>query len=347
MMDGAVGGWLRRHANLRSGFEYEGLARPVQIITRRISAPWQVVDLTSFDEAERERRFDDLVRESRWLRLAPDKPPMLRFILIRMDALHSRLVINTHHIQIDGWSLPLIVRELMELYRRERVTTSVDPELSRRLTAEARARNLTLNTVMQGVWAALLSRLTGRDDIVFGITVSGRPPEIAGIETMVGLLINTLPARIKIDPGDSFIDMLTRLQGQQTQLLPYQYMGMTEIQKLTGLNEMFDTLLVFENYPDIKSEGATSAELRVADLHGDDNTHYPLTMLILPAARLSIRTDYRSDCFRRDEVETLVRRFVCLLQAFADDAGQSVAAVDLLSADERRQLLVEWNTTEA
>src|SRR6267378_3116314 len=118
-MQAAVEGLLRRHANLRSGFEYEGLARPVQVIPAKIPVPWQVIDLRSFDKTERDGRFEETARESRWLRLAPDKPPMLRFILVRMDALQSWLIVNTHHIQIDGWSVPLIVRELMELYRRQ------------------------------------------------------------------------------------------------------------------------------------------------------------------------------------------------------------------------------------
>ena len=101
---------------------------------------------------------------------------------------------------------------------------------------------------MQAAWAILLGRLTGRDDVVFGVTVAGRPPEIAGIESMVGLFINTLPLRVKLPPG-SRSRAAARVQDSQSRLMAHQHLGLAEIQGLAGLGELFDTLVVFENYP--------------------------------------------------------------------------------------------------
>src|SRR6202012_3576762 len=108
----------------------------------------------------------------------------------------------------------------------EQVVLDLSLELTQALTLQVRALNFTLNTVMQAAWAILLSRMTGRDDVVFGVTVAGRPPEIAGIEEMVGLFINTLPLRLRLRPEESLLSTLTRLQQQQTALLAHQHLGL-------------------------------------------------------------------------------------------------------------------------
>ena len=92
----------------------------------------------------------------------------------------------------------------------EQITLSLSETLTAALTRQARAQGLTLNTFMQAAWAILLGRLTGRDDVVFGVTVAGRPPEIAGIERMVGLFINTLPLRVRLPAGKPLIAVLKR-----------------------------------------------------------------------------------------------------------------------------------------
>ena len=131
----------------------------------------------------------------------------------------------------------------------EQITLSLSESLTAALTRQARTHGLTLNTFMQAAWAILLGRLTGRDDVVFGITVAGRPPEIAGIERMVGLFINTLPLRVRLPASKPLIAVLKELQDGQSRLMAHQHLGLAEIQHLAGLGELFDTLAVFENYP--------------------------------------------------------------------------------------------------
>ena len=117
------------------------------------------------------------------------------------------------------------------------------------MTKHARLHGVTLSTVLQAAWAILLGALTGRDEVVFGVTVAGRPPELAGIESMVGLFINTLPLRIDLPPSRSLLDLLRTMQERQSLLMAHQHVGLSEIQQAAGLGELFDTLLVFENYP--------------------------------------------------------------------------------------------------
>ena len=83
------------------------------------------------------------------------------------------------------------------------------------LRSLARLQQLTLNTLVQGAWGLLLSRYSGEEDVIFGTVVSGRPPDLAGVESMVGMFVNTQPARVKIRPKDSLLSWLKQLQGQQ------------------------------------------------------------------------------------------------------------------------------------
>ena len=131
------------------------------------------------------------------------------------------------------------------------------------LTQQARRQGLTLNTFIQAAWAILLGRLTGREDVVFGVTVAGRPPEIAGIESMVGLFINTLPLRVRLPADKPLIALLRELQERQSQLMAHQHLGLAEIQGLAGLGELFDTLVVFENYPVDHSLSPMQADVRL------------------------------------------------------------------------------------
>ncbi|MFJ4851795.1 condensation domain-containing protein, partial [Streptomyces sp. NPDC088733] len=129
------------------------------------------------------------------------------------------------------------------------VVTELPEDLTTHLTTTARKAGLTLNTLVQGAWAILLARMTGKQDIVFGATVSGRPPELPGVEDIVGLLMNTVPVRARIHPTDTLTTLLTRIQDQQTALIDHTHLPLTEIQQLTGHTTLFDTSTVFENMP--------------------------------------------------------------------------------------------------
>jgi amino acid adenylation domain-containing protein/non-ribosomal peptide synthase protein (TIGR01720 family) len=409
---------LHRHPNLRSAFKHQELVRPVQIIPRDISLQFQTLDFSSLEHDECERRIAELVAKERVTRFQLDTSPLFRFYLVRCSPQKSsshisssqqfRLLLTTHHILIDGWSLPLMLRELLSLYAHrgspadlprvtpfrdylvwlsrqdrkaseaawrealagledgtrmsaagslrepkipERIYVVLDEELTGRLNEYARARNLTLNLVMQAAWAALLSRYTGRDDVVFGSTVSGRNPEINGIESMIGLLINTLPTRVQLHSSDSFNDLLSQLSRQQSALLPHQYLGLLEIQRITGLNELFDTLVVFENFPvNHATEAESFAGMRLTEIDTSDSTHYPLSLLLAPGPSLSKQSlimclEYQPDCFAGNFIDALSRRFVRLLEACADNPDQVVSCIDLLSEQERRQIVVEFNQT--
>src|SRR3974390_1136238 len=143
-----------------------------------------------------------------------------------------------------------------------------DEPLTKPLTEQARRHGLTLNTFIQTAWAILLGRLLGRDDVVFGVTLAGRPPELAGVERMVGLFSNTLPLRVRLPPAKPLLDVVKEVQDTQSGLLAFQYLSLAEIQTAIGLGELFDTLVVFENYPiEVNSASSAAGELRLPPPH--------------------------------------------------------------------------------
>ncbi|WP_058042040.1 non-ribosomal peptide synthetase [Streptomyces roseifaciens] len=228
----------------------------------------------------------------------------------------------------------------------------VTGELSETLTAAlmtwARRHELTPNTVVQGVWGVLLGRLLDRRDVVFGATVSGRPPEVAGVEDMVGLFINTLPVRVRWDESESWAELLTRLQEEQSALLEHQHLGLAEIQQLAGARTLFDTTTVFESYPvDSGALEKSGPALRLVDIEAADGTHYPLSLAVIPGRGLRLRLQYRPDAVERDAAETLVTRLRLLLEAVVTHPGQAIGHVDLLTAEERLRLLPKRGNARA
>ncbi|WP_084219649.1 non-ribosomal peptide synthetase [Spirillospora albida] len=224
-----------------------------------------------------------------------------------------------------------------------RVRTRLDADLTAALGARARAQGVTLNTVLQLGWGALLGRLTGSADVVFGAAVSGRPPELAGVEEMIGLFINTLPVRVRVRPCDTVADALTRLQDEQAALMPHHHLGLADIQRLTGTGTLFDTMTVLENYPfDPDAAGTDLGGLTLHGVDGYDASHYPLTFAAVPGRELSFRVDYRTDLYTQDAAERLMRRFVRILEAIAHHPNLPLGRIDVLDGDERDLVLRAW-----
>jgi amino acid adenylation domain-containing protein/non-ribosomal peptide synthase protein (TIGR01720 family) len=227
----------------------------------------------------------------------------------------------------------------------ERVTLDVDPRVAAAIQRRSRELGLTLNTLVQGAWSLLLALTTGRDDVVFGTTVSGRPPEIPGVESMVGLFINTLPVRVRLDSAETVAALLTRVQDEQARLLPHHHLGLADIQRATGLGELFDTLTVVETYPEVAGE--LPGGLAVGLDEANNTTHYPLTLVVLPGERPRILLDHRPDVIGRERAEQLAQRFHTLLGTLAQEPDLLVGRIDALDDAERDLVLRTWNATDA
>ncbi|GAA3093427.1 non-ribosomal peptide synthetase [Streptosporangium carneum] len=210
----------------------------------------------------------------------------------------------------------------------EHLHFELDRAATSALAARARSAGLTLNTVVQVAWALTLCRLTGRDDVVFGATVSGRPPGLARVEEMVGLFVNTVPARVRVRPEESLADLLSRAQREWSRLLDHQYLDPAEIQRQAGLpggGELFDTTTVFYNYPLGEAGlGRPVGELRVTAAQVRDATHYPLVLAATPGDNLRFRLEHRTGAVDREAAAAVEALFREVLDAIATDPGRAV-----------------------
>ncbi|MER6842506.1 amino acid adenylation domain-containing protein [Streptomyces platensis] len=381
LLKASVAALLKRHPNLRAGFRQRANGQPFQVIHREVPLPWEELDLTDRDDAP--RRLAEFLTADRARRFPLDRPPLMRFTLVRLGPDRHRLVLSNHHLLLDGWSTPILVRELFTLYEHggddralppvvpqrsyfswlaaqddagcerawqqalaglagpslvapadpgrvpvapERVVAAFPEGFGGDLDGFARQRGLTVNTLVQGAWAVVLGRLTGRDDVVFGTLVSGRPPEVAGIESMVGMFINTVPVRVRLDAGAPVADNLARLQDEQTALLSRHHLSLARIQRLAGTGDLFDTFMVFENFPGDDGTRPSYAGVRVEVAEGHDSAHYPLRVVAgLTGQRLQIELEYRPDLFDRDEATAVLGALEGVLGEIVAGAERAVA----------------------
>ena len=253
--------------------------------------------------------------------------------------------------ELDGFDRPTLMAadtpakgEASSLGRVE-VPLSIDK--GRELARRAAELGVTLNTLLQGAWAVLLSKLTGQQDVVFGAAVNGRPADLTGSDEMVGLFINTLPTRVFCRPDHSMGEVITELQDRQISLLDHHYYGLADIQRGVGLPTLFDTIVVFENYP-IDREGIVdanaSAGITIDAIRPFAGSHYPLTLNSSdPYLRLSL--DYQTNLYDRDAAEVIAAQLVRVLDQVLEDPATPVGAVEVLSAQERDWLVRGINDT--
>ncbi|RKT55884.1 non-ribosomal peptide synthase/polyketide synthase [Saccharothrix australiensis] len=203
----------------------------------------------------------------------------------------------------------------------------------------ARANGLTVNTIVQGAWALLLSRVSGERDVVFGTTVSGRPAELPGVEDVVGMFINTVPTRVVVDPRAGVVPWLRRLQEAQTESRRFDFASLAQVRSWAG-GPLFDSLLAFENYP--VEAPAGDAPRVVGEVDGLDTTTFPLTVRAHADDSLHVELTYDPRLFDAATVERLGGWLSRLIGAIGDDAGRAVGELPWLSDDERRQVLHDW-----
>ncbi|EUA55060.1 condensation domain protein [Mycobacterium intracellulare 1956] len=258
---------------------------------------WRYVELDG--GADQDHQLEQLAADERTAVCDLAGQPTFRAALIRIADDRHRLLFTIHHIVIDGWSLPVLLREVFAGYygqrlpappsyrsylmwlaaqdhaaaqaawrealdgfeaptlvappgkigRRAVATYAVSADTTRALGELARSSRTTISTVLQGAWAQLLTWLTGQHDVAFGTAVSGRPTELAGADAMVGLLINTVPVRANIAAATTVVDLLEQLQRAHAETLEHEHLALNEIHRVTGHDQLFDTLFLYENYP--------------------------------------------------------------------------------------------------
>ncbi len=228
---------------------------------------------------------------------------------------------------------------------RRHARLQLDELVSDQLASFARRHRLTLNTVTQGAWALLLARSGDEREVLFGATVSGRPATLDGTESIVGMFINTLPVRLRLPGDEPAADWLRTVQEQGAQLRDYEHSPLSSIQGWSDLprdRPLFESLLVFENYP-LQRSGAPLDGLEISKSETHHETSFPLSLMVAPGRRLTLAAKCDAERFDTTAPARLLRQFATLLRGLAADVGGRPQELPILDRAERHQTLVEWN----
>ncbi|HZC90380.1 MAG TPA: amino acid adenylation domain-containing protein [Mycobacterium sp.] len=232
-------------------------------------------------------------------------------------------------------------RKSARLPRRTELLLGV--EATERLVSGARSRGVTLNTLLQMAWAVILSRLTDRADVVFGVTVSGRPAELAGVETMIGLFINTVPLRVRLDTAANVGEQCLGLQRDSAMLREHSYLGHAQLRALGGVGEMYDTLLVYENFPTAgmaAGDELISAGLTFRPASVESLTHFPIVLAAHMAdGRLVVMVEVIDGALGSTSAATLGYRLLATAEQLLQLWDCPLREVSILLGEESAPLL--------
>jgi surfactin family lipopeptide synthetase C len=391
---------VARHPVLRSSFHWEEIDKPLQMVSKQVDLPWVELDWRNFTPEEQQQQLADLLAKDRQTGFDLSVAPVMRFTIVQLAEQSYQLIWSHHHILFDGWSMQIILKEVLACYEAAQRGEQLHPipalpyreyinwlqqqdivrakdfwrqtlqgfatptyllgnqaagiyqeqhfQLARTVTEKlqsaARQHHLTLNNLVQGAWALLLARYSGENDVVFGATVSGRPPTLDRVDSMVGLLINTVPIRVQVSGTAELLPWLKQLQAQAFEREPYAYFSLAEIQQLSDVPAgmpLFESILVFENYPVDSTEQDSKKTLEISDLRCFERTNYPLTLVINPGSQLAGRIVYDSSHFEQQTIDRLIGHFQTLLVGMSTNLHQHLAQLSLLSVDESEQLILQ------
>ncbi|MCI5130031.1 MAG: amino acid adenylation domain-containing protein, partial [Candidatus Electrothrix sp. EH2] len=249
---------------------------------------------------------------------------------------------------ITPTQLPIVAHQT-EPPKYSDTTYTLSLETTQQLQSFTQKHRLTLNTLVQGAWALLLNRYSSESDICFGVTVSGRHAPLTGIEQMMGLFINTLPLRIEVNPDNSVKEYLLQIQTYHQNDNRYAHIPLFEAQKMSEVpssTPLFDSLLVFENYPLGRALEKTTESFQIEDFQFTEYTNYPLTLTIAPGELFTIKVSYDRHRTELDAIKRMLGHFQSLLAAMADNPDLAVKYLPMLNLSEIRQLQA-WNDTAA
>jgi amino acid adenylation domain-containing protein/non-ribosomal peptide synthase protein (TIGR01720 family) len=394
---------IARHSILRTAFLWSELEQPLQIVLDCVRLEVRLEDLRGFQELEQRQHLEEFLAADREQGFDLSKAPLMRLSLFQIDSGAYRCVWSHHHLLLDGWSIPLVLKEVMEDYNAlcanetlcdqparafrnyiewlRRQDHSKAEEYWRRALKDAaptclgsdvlpgeavaqrsryqdetirlsaaqtqllldfiRQEQLTLNTLVQGAWAILLSHYSGMKKVLFGVTVSGRPAEVMGIEEMVGLFINTLPVAAYVPSGAPVLSWLKELQTEQAEMRQYEYVPLPQQWSDLPLGrQLFETLLVFENYPIDDYLDKQSQGLKIRNVEMLVRTRYPLTLVALPGPELCFNIAYDRRVFLGSTIAGILAHLRGLLLEMAADPAQSIVSLPGLPEAERQRLQV-------
>ncbi len=221
--------------------------------------------------------------------------------------------------------------------------------VSASLAQLAKTRRITVNSLFQTAWGVLLQKYNNTDDVVFGSVVSGRPPDLPGVEQMVGLFINTQPMRIACNPEERFIDVAARVQERAVAAMAYDYHPLFAIQSASALkNKLLNHIVAFENYPiseRMQELSSLSRGLRIHDVRVFEQTNYDFNVIVCPGLDIRVKFTYNRSRYGDEVVASLARSLVCLLTHACNEPELQVRQLRMCADVDAERILAEFNDT--
>ncbi|MEH2027051.1 non-ribosomal peptide synthase/polyketide synthase [Nostoc sp.] len=402
---------VARHTIFRTAFLWESLSQPVQVVYRQVNVTVETYNWRDLSTQEQQQQLEAFLDSERQKGFQVSQAPLMRLHLIQLDVDTYQFVWCHHHLLLDGWSSPLVFKDLLEFYQaisqgkslsnvptlgyrnyiawlqqqnrdlaaefwRQKLqgfTTPTPLTVDKPLSGEQRSgyseqqiqltvpataalvsfvrqHQLTMSNLVQATWGLLLSRYSQETDVVFGATVSGRPPELVGVESMVGLFINTLPVRVQISEKTQLLGLLKDFQAKQVESEQFSYSSLVDIQGLSDVprgTSLFESIVVFQNYPVDTAVLQGNSNFSLSNFRWIEQTNYPLTVLVASGEQLLLKVIYDASRFEDETISRMLGHFVTMLEAIATNPLQQISQLPILTASEQQQLLVEWNDTQA
>ncbi|MCU0533546.1 MAG: condensation domain-containing protein [Hydrococcus sp. Prado102] len=403
---------IERHTVLRTSFYWEDIDNPLQVVYKQVNLPLKQYDWRDIEPVEQQQRLNEFILCDRKQGFDLSQECLMRLTLIRLGDDVYEFIWSKHHLIMDGWSVPVVLKEFVQTYeafakgqhislepsrpfrdyidwlqqqdiskteafwrqtlKEVKEPTSLknleidnvcDPrsasagnrkerydeeqiKLSTATTAAlqslAKQHQLTLNTIVQGAWAILLGRYSCQNEVVYGCTVSGRPVELEGIESMVGVFINTLPIYVKLDSQQFLVTWLQQFQDRLVQARHHEYTPLTDIQGWSEVPRslpLFESIVVFENQPVTQFLQEWKGNIEVRDSSLFYKTNYPLTVVAYPGLELVIAISFDFQRFDSQTIMSILKDFAILLQNMANNLQVRLKDIRILSEEQQQRIL--------
>ena len=242
----------------------------------------------------------------------------------------------------SGGNIPFVASSLQ---------ISINKEQTKLLHAVSRTYGVTLNTIIQTAWGIVLSKYNNSEDVVFGSVVSGRPAEIEGIESMIGLFINTIPVRVQHGSDYTIGRLLQQVQNEALESEQYHYSSLAEIQSLSELgSRLLDHILVFENYPIAdqleESPNEEREQLQVTNVQLFERPNYDFWVMIMPGEEIRIELGYNASVYAAETIERVAVHLQEIIQKIIVDSNARIGSFGVVSENEKQQILYDFNNTK-
>jgi amino acid adenylation domain-containing protein len=405
---------IKEYDVLRTMFIYKNVKKPVQLVLKDRKTYIHFEDISTKADLEKTKYIETFKKQDMENGFDLSKDILIRISIIKTDERSCEVIVSFHHIIMDGWSLGVIIKDILENYKLLKdkkklkiidakpysnfikwienqeieegfsywnkhlegydqkaeipycikrniedhryilgeTAFTLSEDLTNRLTVLAKQKGTTVNTIFQIAWGMLLHIYNYTEDVVFGLVVSGRPSEIEGIETMVGLFINTIPVRMKFEHSCTLNEIIEQIRDNVFESTKYDYLPLAKIQANTELKrDLINHIMIYENYPIAKevthAKTGNDMELEIKKVEMSERTNYNFNIFVMPGTEMTIKFAYNTTIYDENQIKNIEGHFKKILQQMADNPGKKLESIEILLDEEKVQILDQLNNTKA